>query len=48
MLNKIEIYWFRQNRKFASNTELKIHDFLSEEKISDRSCFVIFDQNLVS
>ena len=29
-----------QNRKFTGNTDLKKQDFLSEEKLSDRSRFV--------
>ena len=39
MFNKFKKYEYHWIQKFTSNTNLRKQDFLSEEKISDHSCF---------
>ena len=40
IFNKFKKFKYHWIQKFTSNTDLRKQYFLSEEKISDRSCFV--------
>ena len=40
MLIKFKIFKYHRIGKFSNNIDLRKLDFLSEEKISERSCFV--------
>ena len=40
ILNKFKIFKYHQIGKYSNNIDLRKLDFLTEEKISERSCFV--------
>ena len=40
IFHKLKIFEYHWIQKFTNNADLKKQDFLSEEKVSDRSCFV--------